>query len=181
MKRVLKQLRAIMGWVGRIELFVGGALLVFLTGLIIIQVVQRWTPIPTAVWVGELATYSFVWMSFALLGLLVRIDGHVGLELVDFVLPPKALRLLRVFVNFVVAIASGFFAYFTFKLLLSLGSQATPGTGIPMVVVYALPFVAFVLATIHGTLRSFSFLLDPEGLEEDDKADADLSALKYEE
>lgn len=181
MKRVLKQLRDITGWVGRLELFVGGTLLAFLTILIIIQVVQRWTPIPAQVWVGELATYGFVWMSFAVFGLLVRIEGHVGLELIDFVLPEKYLRWLRILVNIVIAISSGVLAYFTWVLLGSLGVQKTPGTGIPLVVVYGLPFVAFVLATIHGLLRSISFIVDPEGLAIEDTETNSLSELKYEE
>ena len=181
MKRVLKQLRKITGWVGKLELFVGGTLLAFLTVLIIIQVVQRWTPIPAQVWVGELATYAFVWMSFAIFGFLVRIEGHVGLELIDFVLPEKYVKILKAVVNIVIAVSSGFLAYFTWVLLGSLGAQKTPGTGIPLVVVYALPFVAFVLATIHGTLRAVSFIADPDGLVADDTREIQLSELKYEE
>ena len=68
-----------------------GCMIAILT-LVLLQVLQRYLPDGGWAWTGEVARLAMVWLAFILSGYLLALDRHITIQLVDYVLPPRAAR-----------------------------------------------------------------------------------------
>lgn len=134
------------------EQTVGAALLAVLLVLVLLQTVMRFLPIGGWVWTGELARFCLVWLAFALSGYLMEREGHITLEVVDFVVPAPVLRWIKAFANAVVALTCLGFALAAYAMVSSGTLQTSPAMGLPLPLVYVIPLVAFVLTGVRAAL-----------------------------
>ncbi|WP_370617403.1 TRAP transporter small permease [Mumia sp. Pv 4-285] len=136
----------------RVELSLGVFLVAFILVLVMMQVLARFTPIPSEVWTGELAKFSLIWLAFGLAGYLMGRDEHIALDVVDNVLPRIGRIVVRVFSLLVVAATSLSFAYEGWTLVTSDSPIKSPAAGIPMTWVYVIPTIGMVLTGVRALM-----------------------------
>ena len=93
-----------------------------------------------------------VWCTFVLSGYLMALDRHITIQLVDFVLPPRALGVVKVFVHVVVGATCLAMAYATYSLIADDIGQRTPAAEIPLAWIYVVPLVGFLLTALRAAL-----------------------------
>ena len=141
---------AVLRWLETAELVVGALLLTMIFALMLIQAGQRYVPVESWAWVGELARFGLVWLAFSLVGHLVGRDEHITLKLIDFVARGWAMRVVWVFANLVVAATCGLLVVAAADLVFTAGPQATPVMGIPLAWTYVIPMVGLGLAVLRA-------------------------------
>lgn len=133
-------------------LFLGGILL-----LVLLQIFLRFVPLGVnSVWIGELARYSLVWMTFIVVGTLVSRHEHPVIESIDAIAKGMVRRVVIVFANVVVVAVSIAFAIDSSALVFTGVPTTTPVIGISMQVALAIPFIGFILAAAHAAIRAFA-------------------------
>ena len=126
--------------------------LVAIFTLVVLQVLQRYLPGGGWAWTGEVARLALVWLAFILSGYLMAIDRHITIQLADYFLPPRALGVLLLFVHVVVGATCLAMAYSIYDLVATDIGQRTPAAEIPLVWVYVVPLVGFVLTALRAVL-----------------------------
>ena len=71
----------------------------------------------------------------------MAMDRHITIQLVDYVLPPRALGWLKLFVHVVVGATCLAMAYSIYDLIATDIGQRTPAAEIPLVWIYLVPLV----------------------------------------
>ncbi|MFG2086884.1 MULTISPECIES: TRAP transporter small permease [unclassified Spirillospora] len=153
------------------EAITGSVLLAVIGVLMLLQAAQRYLPAGGWVWTGELARFSFVWLTFAMSGYLAARDSHITLKLVDIVAGPRLLRIVRAAANITVAIVCLNLLYEAWVLVTAGDSQASPALGMPMRLFYAIPLAGLLLTTVRSIVAVFR----PEP-EADDTDETDATA-----
>ena len=72
----------------------------------IVQVVQRYLPGGGWAWTGEIARFAMVWVAFMLAGYLMATDGHIAIKVVDYVLPVRALGVVKLLGHALIAVTA---------------------------------------------------------------------------
>ena len=152
------------------EAVTGGILLAVIGLLMLLQAVQRYLPGGGWVWTGELARFSFVWLTFAMAGYLAARDGHITLKLVDIVAGPRLLRLIGAAANITVAIVCLNLFYEAWVLFMDDDGQTSPSLGMPMRLFYVIPLAGLALTTVRSIVAVFNPV--PETDETDEEATA---------
>jgi len=140
-------------------------LLLVMTMVVLAQVFCRYVISASLPWSEELARYLMVWLTFLGAGIALKKGSHMGLDILQPLLPARAQSLLRQTCLFPVAV---FLIIFTVKgaqlALFNLG-QHSPAMGVSMGLVYlALPSGGLImlvhtaarLASSRGTLDTRS-------------------------
>jgi TRAP-type transport system small permease protein len=144
--------RTIFRYIGLAEQAIAVACMVVLFTLVLLQVLQRYLPSGGWAWTGEVAQLALVWLAFILSGYLMAIDRHITIQLVDYVLPPRALGAVKLLVHLVVGATCLAMAYSIYDLIASDIGQRTPAAEIPLVWIYVVPMVGFVLTLLRAAL-----------------------------
>ena len=145
-------LRTIFRYIGLAEQAIAVACLVAIFTLVLLQVLQRYLPGGGWAWTGEVAQIALVWLAFILSGYLMAIDRHIRIQLVDYFLPPRALGVLLLLVHVVVGATCLAMAYSIYDLIAHDIGQRTPAAEIPLVWIYVVPLVGFVLTALRTVL-----------------------------
>jgi TRAP-type C4-dicarboxylate transport system permease small subunit len=157
MKRVVYRARRLARIIGVAETVLGTLLMLLIFGLMLMQVGQRYLPIGPGVWVGEVARFGLVWLTFALAGYLVSSNEHVAIGVVDTWLKGDTWRrMVKVFVNSVIVVVGIMFARDASAMVAGASGQTTPATGIPLSLIFVIPLLGFILTTMHGLVRLVS-------------------------
>jgi TRAP-type C4-dicarboxylate transport system permease small subunit len=135
------------------ELTIGALLLALILALVMLQVIARVTPVPGAVWNGELARFSLVWLAFGLSGYVLARDEHITLDVIDRVLPGLGRRLVRVLSLLIVAATCLAFAYEGWDLISSGSPIKSPAAGIPLAWIYIIPTAGIVLTAVRAVIE----------------------------
>jgi TRAP-type C4-dicarboxylate transport system permease small subunit len=171
-------LRRVAAGISAAERFVGALILSILLLLVLVQTGVRFLPFGGWVWTGELARFCLVWLTFALSGYLMGRDGHITLELVDYVAGGRALWGVRAFANVVIAVICAGFAVESLAMITEDTGQASPAMELPLPLVYVIPLVGFVLTAVRAALAVIwrppagSSALGPHGAGPADDRDA---------
>lgn len=144
---------AVLRWTEACEVVAGVVLLLTIFVLVLIQAAQRYLPIDSWVWTGELAKFSLVWLTFAVAGYLLGRDQHITLQLVDRVPRPRVLRAIRMFAAAVVAATCAAFAYEAALLVSAETTQSSPALGMPMSWLYVIPLCGLALTGIRAVVQ----------------------------
>ena len=142
-------LRTIFRYIGLAEQAIAVGCMVVILTLVLLQVLQRYLPGGGWAWTGEVAQLALVWLAFILSGYLMAMDRHITIQLVDYVLPPRALGWLKLFVHVVVGATCLAMAYSIYDLVATDIGQRTPAAEIPLVWIYLVPLVGFVLTALR--------------------------------
>ncbi len=145
-------LRTIFRYIGLTEQAIGVGCMVVILTLVLLQVLQRYLPDGGWAWTGEVARLAMVWLAFILSGYLLALDRHITIQLVDYVLPPRALGALKLFVHVVVGATCLVMAYSIYDLIAGDIGQRTPASQIPIVWIYLVPLAGFLLSTLRAAL-----------------------------
>jgi TRAP-type C4-dicarboxylate transport system permease small subunit len=141
-------------WLAAAEITLGVVLVTVILVLTFIQAAQRHLPVDGWVWAGELARLSLVWLAFALAGYLMAHREHITLQVVDFLLPARALRAVHVFACLIVAAVAGAAAVDAAHLVVDGGPRSTAALGIPLSWTFVLPMLGLGLAAVRGLLAA---------------------------
>lgn len=151
-RRVAKVLRV----VEIVEGTIGALLLLGILALVMVQVTVRFSALGGWAWTGELARFSLVWLTFVLAGYLLGRDQHISFDLIDFVLPERALRVVRVISYVIVAAICAAFVYDGVGLIDAQSFIKSSAAEIPMSFVYLIPTVGFALTGIRALIGIFA-------------------------
>jgi TRAP-type transport system small permease protein len=137
---------------------------VFLAAMVVVvftQVVFRFLIQQPISWSEEVARYVFVgiiWMGAAVL---VREDGHPGMDLLTRSLPSSWQTAIRVLVNLLVAATLGAIVVTGFQLMYANMSQPSPAMELPM----GVPYAAIPLAATIMLLNLLCYVFFPKKAE----------------
>jgi len=145
-------LRTILRLIGLTEQAIGVGCMVVILTLVLLQVLQRYLPDGGWAWTGEVARLAMVWLAFILSGYLLALDRHITIQLVDYVLPPRALGALKLLVHVVVGATCLTMAYSIYDLIAGDIGQRTPAAQIPIAWIYLVPLAGFLLTTLRAAL-----------------------------
>jgi len=146
---VIGTLRRLNHWVARAERVSAGALLIAVTGTVLIQIVMRYVLSRPNPWSEELSRFGFIWLSMLGASLGVANRKHFAFEQVVAALPPGwRRRLSRLVTGFIAACALLLIVTGVALVRLTAG-QRTPALDLPQGLIYAAVPVAGVLMLIH--------------------------------
>ena len=154
-----------MGVIGVIETVAGALLVAIILVLMLIQIGLRYAPIFNGVWVGEVARFGLVWLTFAVAGYLVSRSEHPVIETIDLVVKGRGRRWVIVGANLVIVIVGIMFVYDGIPLVFNDSTQTTPVLRVPLTLINAVPLIGFALTAIHSLIRAviFAARLEDEG------------------
>ena len=135
-----------------VEQAIGVLLLLAILVMVLIQVGQRYVPNAGIPPTGELARLSMVWATFVLSGYLMAHDRHIGIHVVDYVLPVRAVGVVQLLASVVVVAACLGMAYATWDLIATDRGQVTAEAEIPLMVVYAVALFGFVSTAFRAVV-----------------------------
>ena len=87
-------------------------------------------------WSEELARYLFVWISFLGSAVGVRMQVHLGIDLIDKVLSPRGRKIMTLVVHLAIQIFLVVIIYWGVRILKVVQFQKSASMGIPMTYAY---------------------------------------------
>jgi TRAP-type C4-dicarboxylate transport system permease small subunit len=100
-------------------------------------------------WTEELSRLAMIWAAFWGAAVLQRSDDHITMGMLHDLMPPRAQRVLRLFVDLVVVVVMAPMAWFGWRNAVSLEVISTVALGLPLAVfAYAVP-VSGALMILH--------------------------------
>ena len=144
--------RTVFRYIGLVEQAIAVACMVAILTLVLLQVLQRYLPDGGWAWTGEIARLAMVWLAFILSGYLLALDRHITIQLVDYVLPPRALAAVKGVVHVIVGVTCLVMAYSIYSLIADDVGQRTPAAQIPLVWIYLVPLAGFLLTALRAAL-----------------------------
>jgi TRAP-type C4-dicarboxylate transport system permease small subunit len=144
-------------WVTGLELAIGAAALLLIFFLVLVQVLQRYLPFDGWPWTGELATFSLVWLTFVVAGVLVTSDSHIAIEMVDVVRNPLLRRIVRVVSCLIVAAIGVGLTVEAWTLTEEQGVLKSPALQMPMSWLYGISLIGFVSVVVRALFAALRF------------------------
>jgi TRAP-type C4-dicarboxylate transport system permease small subunit len=101
-------------------------------------------------WSEEAARYLFVWISFMGAAAGVRYQVHLGIDLMEKILPAGSYRMVVIFVNLIIQVFLLMIIYWGFKILGVIQFQESPSMHISM----RYPYMAVPMGSIFMLINS---------------------------
>lgn len=152
-------LRRVVRVVTAVELTIGAIALLAILVLVFFQAVQRYLPIDSVPWTGEIARFSLVWLTFSAAGLLVTSRGHIALEIVDAIPNQTTVRVIQTFALLVVAATGVGLALEAASLVSTQGMLRSPVLRIPMSWVYLPVLVGAISTAVRAAVAALDVAL----------------------
>lgn len=140
----------ILKWLSKLEEVLGALLVLLIFILLTIQVFQRYLPVATQPWIGEVSRYALMSLGFILVGSLMGQGRHLSIEAIMNVGRPAFKRSVVVISSIISAVICAVLAQDSWALISSDTGQTLQVTGFPMWILYVIPFVAFISGTIQA-------------------------------
>lgn len=141
---------AVLKWLSKLEEVLGALLVLLIFILLAIQVFQRYLPVATQPWIGEVSRYALMSLGFILVGSLMGQGRHLSIEAIMNVGRPAFKRSVVVISSIISAVICAVLAQDSWALISSDTGQTLQVTGFPMWILYVIPFVAFISGTIQA-------------------------------
>lgn len=106
-------------------------------------------------WSEEAGRYLFVWISFIGAAAGVRYQVHLGIDLMDKLLPPAAYRVVVIVVNLIIQVFLLVIIYWGFKILGVIQFQESPSMNISM----RYPYMAIPVGSILMLINSVRIMV----------------------
>lgn len=133
-------------------------LALLMAGMVVIISAQVWCRFilndPLS-WSEEAGRYLFVWISFMGAAAGVRYQVHLGIDLMDKLLSPRAYRYVVVLVNLIIQIFLIMIIYWGFKILGIIQFQESPSMNISM----KYPYLAVPVGGIFMLINSLRIMV----------------------
>lgn len=167
----------------KIEEAIGALLLLTIFVLLLIQVAQRYLPVATQPWIGEISRYSLMALTFIVVGSLIGQGRQVSIEAILNAGNTRFKRTVVVISSIITAMICAALARDSWALIISDTDQTLQITGIPVWWLYVIPFAGFVSATIQSLFNIVYAVHENEISLEDEamQASADVKGQRYSE
>lgn len=143
------------------DTIVNWILALIMTAMLIVVSAQVWYRFvlndPLA-WSEELARYLFVWISFLGSAVGVRMQVHLGIDLIDKILSPRGRKIMTIGVNILIQIFLVVVIYWGIRILKVVQFQKSASMGIPMTYPYLAVPVGSALMLLNSLRLSWSVL-----------------------
>ena len=137
MRRVSRFLDFVQGFTEYVMFFLVGAMV----AIVFAQVIFRFVLRASLPWSEEASRYIMVWLSMLGAGIGLRRKGHIGVEALTMLFPPRLKRAVEVFGSLIAALFCGGLIFYGMRLLGVVSAQESPAMEISM----ALPYGALVV------------------------------------
>jgi TRAP-type C4-dicarboxylate transport system permease small subunit len=138
-----------------VELAIGCAAVVVIFVSVLWQVVSRYVPALNWPGVGELANYSLIALTFIMVGYLIGNNGHITIQIIDYVVKGRAMVVVKVVSAVCTAVICAALVWEAYELIVTYHSRRTAALGIPIWIMYGFPLVGFVSGTVRAVVRIF--------------------------
>jgi TRAP-type C4-dicarboxylate transport system permease small subunit len=135
------------------ELAVASFFLVVIFVSVLWQVVSRYVPRLNWPGVGELASYSLIVLTFVMVGYLIGKNGHITIQIIDYLAKGRAFTVVRIVSALCVAIICALLAREAYALVLAYPERRTAALEIPIWILYTVPLVGFASGTIRALVN----------------------------
>jgi TRAP-type C4-dicarboxylate transport system permease small subunit len=135
------------------ELGIACVLVVVIFVSVMWQVISRY--VPTLNWqgVGELANYSMVVLTFIMVGYLIGKNGHITIQIIDYVVKGKAFVAVKAVSAAFTAVICAVLVYESVALIAAYPNRRTAALEIPLWVLYAVPLAGFTSGVVRAIIR----------------------------
>jgi TRAP-type C4-dicarboxylate transport system permease small subunit len=137
------------------EMWIACAAVVVIFVSVLWQVVSRYVPAINWPGVGELANYSLIVLTFIMVGYLIGNNGHVVIQIVDYIAKGRAMVVVKAVSAACTAVICALLAWEAYALILAYPDRKTAALGIPVWLLYAFPLVGFLSGTVRAIVRIF--------------------------
>jgi TRAP-type C4-dicarboxylate transport system permease small subunit len=137
------------------ELTVACVALVVLFLSVLWQVASRFVPALNWPGVGELANYSLIVMTFIMVGYLIGNNGHIAIQIIDYVAKGRALIAVRAVSALCTAMICGLLVWEAYALIRAYPTRRTAALGIPIWTLYLVPLLGFASGAVRAVVRIF--------------------------
>jgi TRAP-type C4-dicarboxylate transport system permease small subunit len=138
-----------------IELAVACAFLVLIFAAVFWQVVSRYVPRLNWQGVSELASYSLIVLTFIMVGYLIGKNGHITIQIIDYLVKGRAFMLVRIVSAICVAVICAALVREAYALILAYPTRRTAALEIPIWILYAIPLIGFASGTLRAVVNIF--------------------------
>jgi TRAP-type C4-dicarboxylate transport system permease small subunit len=137
------------------ELAVGCVAVAVIFISVLWQVISRYVPALNWPGVGELANYSLIVLTFIMVGYLIGNNGHIAIQIIDFVVKGRALVVVKAVSAACTAVICALLAWEAIELIMAYPSRRTAALEIPIWVLYAVPLLGFASGTVRAVVCIF--------------------------
>lgn len=155
---VRRRIERSVDWLGLIERYFVGLLMIAMTGLYAFNVFVRMffpTYASAVAWIDEAARYMMVWVVFLAAGITLEVGRHVTVNIAHQKIPSRFLPILLKFIDGTGLIFSIGASLFSLNLAIFVAGtgQVSPTLGVPTFILYVAPFIGFLLLAFRFLLR----------------------------
>jgi len=147
-----KEPRILQVWAS-VELAVACVFLVLIFVSVLWQVISRYIPSLNWPGVGEVASYSLIVLTFIMVGYLIGKNGHITIQVIDYLVKGRAFTLVRIVSALCVAVICGMLAWEAYSLVLAYPNRRTAALEIPIWLLYLVPLIGFASGTIRALVN----------------------------
>ena len=120
------------------------------------QVISRYAPWLSWPGAGELANYSLIVMTFIMVGYLIGKNGHITIQIIDYLVKGKAFVAVKAVSAAFTAVICAVLAYESYALILAYPDRTTAALGVPVWILYAVPLAGFTSGVVRAIIRIFT-------------------------
>jgi TRAP-type C4-dicarboxylate transport system permease small subunit len=137
------------------ELAIASATVVVIFLSVLWQVISRYVPALNWQGVSELANYSLIVLTFITVGYLIGNNGHIVIQVVDYVAKGRVLTVVKAVSAACTALICGLMVWEAYALILAYPDRRTAALEIPLWVLYAFPLAGFLSGAVRAIVRIF--------------------------
>jgi TRAP-type C4-dicarboxylate transport system permease small subunit len=128
-------------------------LLVVIFVSVLWQVISRYAPALNWPGVSELANYSFVVLTFVMVGYLIGRNGHITIQIIDYVVRGRAFTVVKVVSAAFTAVICALLAREALALIEAYPTRVTAALEIPVWILYVTPLVGFASGVVRAVVN----------------------------
>jgi TRAP-type C4-dicarboxylate transport system permease small subunit len=136
-----------------VELAVASVFLVLIFVSVLWQVISRYIPSLNWPGVGEMASYSLIVLTFIMVGYLIGKNGHITIQVIDYLVKGRAFTAVRIVSALCVAVICAMLAWEAYSLVLAYPTRRTAALEIPIWLLYLVPLIGFASGTIRALVN----------------------------
>jgi TRAP-type C4-dicarboxylate transport system permease small subunit len=139
-----------------VELAIASVAVVLIFVSVLWQVFSRYVPAVSWPAIGELGNYSLIVLTFIMVGYLIGNNGHITIQIIDFVAKGRAIVVVRVVSALCTAVICAALVWEAAGLIQLYPARRTAALGIPLWLLYSVPLAGFVSGTVRAVVRVFT-------------------------
>jgi TRAP-type C4-dicarboxylate transport system permease small subunit len=137
------------------ELAIGCCTVVVIFLSVLWQVISRYVPALNWQGVSELANYSFIVLTFITVGYLIGNNGHIVIQVIDYLAKGRVLMVVKVVSAVCTAVICGLMVWEAYELIRAYPDRRTAALEIPLWMLYAFPLIGFLSGAVRAIVRIF--------------------------